>query len=152
MRFAGKVALVTGSSRGIGRAIALRLAQEGADVVVNYRQQTAAAVATAAAISDLGRQALVVQADIGDTPALRRMFGRIQETFGYLDIFVANAAATAFKPLMELREHHLEKTFAITLKSFVLAAQLAAELMVRAGRASASRAAIPAAINLNSVT
>lgn len=135
MRFAGKVALVTGSSRGIGRAIALRLAQEGADVVVNYRRQIAAAEATAAAITGLGRQALVVQADISQASAVRQMFARIHETFGYLDIFVANAAATAFKPLMELQEHHLEKTFAITLKAFVLAAQLAANLMHgRAGK------------------
>jgi enoyl-[acyl-carrier protein] reductase III len=129
MRFAGKVALITGSSRGIGRAIALRLAEEGADVVINYRRQTAAAEATAAAIANLGRRALVVQADIGDAAAVRQMFTRVQETFGCLDIFVANAAATAFKPLMEVQERHLEKTFAITLKSFVLAAQLAAALM-----------------------
>jgi enoyl-[acyl-carrier protein] reductase III len=129
MRFAGKIALVTGSSRGIGRAIALRLAHEGADVVVNYRRQTVAAEATAGAITELGRRALVVQADIGQAAAVRQMFARIRDTFGALDIFVANAAATAFKPLMKLHEHHLEKTFAITVKAFVLAAQLAAELM-----------------------
>jgi enoyl-[acyl-carrier protein] reductase III len=129
MRFAGKVALITGSSRGIGRAIALRLAQEGADVVVNYRRQTAAAAATAAAITALGRQSLVVQADIGEAQAVRQMFTCIRNTFGRLDIFVANAAATAFKPLLELQEYHLEKTFAITIKSFVVAAQMAAELM-----------------------
>jgi len=129
MRFAEKVALVTGSSRGIGRAIALRLAQEGADMVINYRRQTAAAQGTAAAISALGRRVLVVQADMGNAEAVRQMFSQIKETFGSIDIFVANAAATAFKPLLELQEHHLEKTFAITLKSFVLAVQLAAGLM-----------------------
>jgi enoyl-[acyl-carrier protein] reductase III len=135
MRFAGKVALITGSSRGIGRAIALRLAREGADVVVNYRRQTAAAEAAAAAITACGRRVLLVQADIGEAQAVHQMFARIRETFGHLDIFVANAAATAFKPLAELQEHHLEKTFAITIKSFVLAAQLAAELMRgRAGK------------------
>lgn len=129
MRFAGKIALITGSSRGIGRAIALRLAQEGADVVVNYRQQTTAAEETAAAITALGRQTLVVRADLGEASAVRQMFARVQETFGALDILVANAAATAFKPLLELQEHHLDKTWTITLKSFVLAAQLAAKLM-----------------------
>jgi enoyl-[acyl-carrier protein] reductase III len=129
MRFAGKVALITGSSRGIGRAIALRLATEGADVVVNYRRQTAAAVATAEAITALGRRALVVQADIGEAQAVQQLFSRVREAFGCLDIFVANAAATAFKPLMDLQAHHLEKTFAITMTSFVLAAQLAATLM-----------------------
>ena len=129
MRFAGKVALITGSSRGIGRAIAVRLAQEGADVVVNYRRQLAAAEATAKAITDCGRRVLVVQADMGEASAVRHMFARVGEVFGVLDIFVANAAATAFKPLLEQQEHHLEKTLAITVKSFVLAAQLAAELM-----------------------
>jgi enoyl-[acyl-carrier protein] reductase III len=135
MRFVGKIALVTGSSRGIGRAIALRLAHEGADVVVNYRRQTVAAAATAGAITGLGRRALVIQADIGEPAAVQQMFTRVRDTFGALDIFVANAAATAFKPLMKLHPHHFEKTFAITVKSFVLAAQLAAELMHgRAGK------------------
>jgi enoyl-[acyl-carrier protein] reductase III len=129
MRFVGKVALVTGSSRGIGRAIALRLAQEGADIVVNYRRQQAAAEATAQAIIDYGRRVLVIQADIGDAAAVRQLFAQVGEHFGALDIFVANAAATAFKPLLEQQEHHLEKTLAITVKSFVLATQLAAELM-----------------------
>jgi enoyl-[acyl-carrier protein] reductase III len=128
-RFAGKVALVTGSSRGIGRAIALRLAQEGADMVIHYRRQTPAAQETAAAVAALGRRTLVVQADLGEAVAVRRMFAQITETFGVLDIFVANAAATAFKPLLEVQEHHLDKTLSITLKAFVLAAQLAAPLM-----------------------
>jgi enoyl-[acyl-carrier protein] reductase III len=129
MRFAGKVALVTGSSRGIGRAIALRLARDGANIVINYRRQTTAAHETAAAIAALGRQTLVVQADIGEAEAVQHMFARVRDTFGGLDILVANAAATAFKPLLHMRPHHLEKTFAITLKSFVLAAQQAAVLM-----------------------
>jgi enoyl-[acyl-carrier protein] reductase III len=132
MRFADKVALVTGSSRGIGRAVALTLARDGADVVIHYRRQAAAAADTAAAITALGRQALVVPADLGDTQAVREMFRQVRDTFGRLDIFVANAAATAFKPLMELQERHLDKTLDITLKAFVLAAQLAADLM--AGR------------------
>ena len=129
MRFEGKIALVTGSSRGIGRAIALRLAAEGADIVVNYRRQTAAAAETAAAIEAYGRQTLVAQADVGDAEAVRHLFERVREIFGGLDIFVANAAATAFKPVLELQRHHLDKTFSITLTSFVLAVQLAADLM-----------------------
>ena len=129
MRFAGKVALVTGSSRGIGRAIALRLAREGAEVVVHYRRQTVAAQETAAAIAALGRRALVVQAELGEAPAVRRMFAQVHETFGVLDIFVANAAATAFKPLLEQQAHHIDKTFAITVDAFVLAVQEAAKLM-----------------------
>lgn len=129
MRFEGQVALVTGSSRGIGKSIALRLARDGADVVVHYRRQTAAAEATAAAIAGLGRRTLVIQADLGDEVAVRQMFDRVREVFGQLDMFVANAAATAFKPLLEMQKHHLDKTFQITLTSFVLAVQLAAGLM-----------------------
>src|SRR5438309_36366 len=129
MRFAGKVALVTGSSRGIGRAIALRLAREGADVVVHYRRQTVAAQETAAAIDALGRRALVVPAELAEAPAVRRMFAQVRETFGGLDIFVANAAATAFKPLLEQQAHNIDKTFAITVDAFVLAVQEAARLM-----------------------
>lgn len=129
MRFADKVALITGSSRGIGRAIALRLAREGADIVVNYRRQTEAAEATAADIRACGRQVCVVQADMGEADAVRQMFAHVRQTFGRLDLFVANAAATAFKPLTELQEHHVDKTFAITVKHFILAVQLAAELM-----------------------
>jgi enoyl-[acyl-carrier protein] reductase III len=131
MRFAGKVALVTGSSRGIGRAIALRLAGEGADVVVHYRRQTVAAQETAAAIAALGQRALVVQAELGEAPAVRRMFAQVHETFGVLDIFVANAAATAFKPLLEQQAHHLDRTFAITVDAFVVAVQEAVKLMHR---------------------
>lgn len=129
MQFAGKVALVTGSSRGIGRAIALRLARDGADVVINYRRQTAAAEEVAAAIAALGRRTLVIQADLGEAPAVAQMFVRVRETFGVLDILVANAAATAFKPLLGMQEHHLDKTFAITIKAFVAAVQQAATLM-----------------------
>lgn len=129
MRFADKVALVTGSSRGIGRAIALRLAQDGADVVVHYRRQAEAAKETAAAIVAGGRRSLVVQADLGESEMVQQMFAAVRDAFGGLDFFVANAASTAFKPLMEMRQHHFDKTFAITLTSFVEAAQCAVALM-----------------------
>ena len=129
MRFAGQTALVTGSSRGIGRAIALRLAEDGADLVVHYRRNSAAAEDTAAAVAALGRRVLVAPADLGEPEALRAMFDRVGETFNGLDILVANAAATAFKPLMETRQHHLEKTFAITVNALIAAVQQAVELM-----------------------
>ena len=129
MRFVGQTALVTGSSRGVGRAIALRLAEEGADVIVHYRRSTAAAEDTAAAVAALGRRVLVAQADLGESEAVRLLFDRVRETFGSLDILVANAAATAFKPLLETRQHHLEKTFAVTVNALVAMVQQAADLM-----------------------
>ena len=129
MRFAGRTALVTGSSRGIGRAIALRLAKEGADIVVHFRRKTEAAEATAEAVLELGRRVLLVQADLGEPQALDVMFDKVGESFGSLDILIANAASTAFRPLMETRPHHLDKTFAITVNALVHAVQRAADLM-----------------------
>ncbi|MBM3225126.1 MAG: glucose 1-dehydrogenase [Candidatus Tectomicrobia bacterium] len=129
MQCAGKIALVTGSSRGIGRAIALRLARDGADVVIHYRRQIVAAEETAAAVQALGRRVLVVQADLGAPMAVQHMLGQVRETFGRLDIFVANAAATAFKPLLEQQQHHLDKTFAITVDAFVTAVREVVPLM-----------------------
>jgi enoyl-[acyl-carrier protein] reductase III len=129
VQFEGKIALVTGSSRGIGRAIALRLARGGADVIIHYRRQTAAAEDTAAAVQALGRRTLVVQSDLGDSTAVRQLFAGVRETFGVLDILVANAAATAFKPLLETQPHHLDKTFAITVQNVLVAVQEAVPLM-----------------------
>ena len=90
MRLGGRVALVTGASRGIGRAVALELAREGADVAVNYRKQAAAADETAVAIRDLGRRAVVVQADISDVEACHRMAREAEAALGPLDVVVAN--------------------------------------------------------------
>lgn len=129
MRFIGQTALVTGSSRGIGRAIALRLAEEGADVVVHFRRNVDAAEDAAAAVMALGRRALTVQADLGEPEAADALFDEVRASFGNLDILVANAAATAFKPLIETRRHHLHKTFAITVNALVAMVQRAAELM-----------------------
>src|SRR4029450_12969014 len=100
-----------------------------ADVVVHYRRQTVAAQETAGAIAALGRRVLVVQAELGAAPAVRHMVTQVREPFGLLDIFVANAAATAFKPLLEQQAHHIDKTFAITVDAFVLAVQEAVKLM-----------------------
>lgn len=127
--FAGKVALITGGSRGIGRATAKLLAARGADVAFTYRRQEGAAAEVAEAIRRLGRRALPVPADLTEMEAVRRVFARVREAFGALDFFVANAAATAFKPLLAVKEHNVDKTFAITVKGFLVAAQEAVPLM-----------------------
>ena len=82
MRLAGRVALVTGASRGIGRAIAMELAREGADIAVNYRKQAAATEETAAEIRALGHRAVVVQADNSDAAACLRMAGAAEAALG----------------------------------------------------------------------
>ena len=91
--FAGKVALVTGSSRGIGRAIALRLAHDGADVVVNFRRREDEARATGAEIEQLGSRALLVQANMAEPADIERLFATVGDELGALDFLVCNAAA-----------------------------------------------------------
>jgi 3-oxoacyl-[acyl-carrier protein] reductase len=98
----GKVALVTGGSRGIGRAIALRLATQGADVAFSYRGNAAAAKATAAEIEALGPRALAVQADVSDADAADGLVKQVLEAFGRLDILVNNAGITRDDLIMRM--------------------------------------------------
>src|SRR2546421_7488585 len=91
MKLTGRTALVTGGSRGIGRAIALALAEEGADVAVNYVASEKAARDVADSIKTMGRRALIAQADVGDYPDTFRMAQEVLREFGHLDILVNNA-------------------------------------------------------------
>ncbi|WP_318505525.1 enoyl-[acyl-carrier-protein] reductase FabL [Bacillus sp. T3] len=128
-----KVALVTGSSRGIGKATALRLAKEGYDIVVNYARSKTAALEVAAEIEALGRKALVVRANVGDVDKIKAMFEHIDQEFGRLDVFVSNAASGVQRPLMELEESHWDWTLNINSKALLFCAQEAAKLMERNG-------------------
>ncbi|CAM3858421.1 enoyl-[acyl-carrier-protein] reductase FabL [Mesobacillus zeae] len=128
-----KVALVTGSSRGIGRRIALRLAKEGYDIVVNYARSKKGALETAGEIEKLGRKVLVVKANVGDVSKIKLMFEQIEEEFGRLDIFVNNAASGVLRPAMELEESHWDWTMNINSKALLFCAQEAAKLMENAG-------------------
>ena len=129
LRFAGRIALVTGASRGIGRATAERFAREGATVVVNYRRNAQAATETVDAITRGGGRAVDIAADLGDGEAIAAMFAEVRQRFGALDFLVANAAATAFRPLLDTKPHHLERTFAITVSGFLRCVQEAVPLM-----------------------
>ncbi|MDR7415975.1 MAG: SDR family oxidoreductase [Armatimonadota bacterium] len=129
MTLQGKVALITGASRGIGRATAMVLAERGADVVVHYRRREDRASEVVEAITALGRRAEAVQADLEQPEEVSALFRAVEEKFGYLDIFVANAAATAFRRIEALKPHHLARTYQLNVFSFVQAAQEAMRLM-----------------------
>ncbi len=100
--FAGKVALVTGGSRGIGRAITLRLAAGGADVVINYFRKRDTAEATAEEVRRTGVKAHVIRANVGDPEKIDSMSAEVERTFGRLDIFVNNAASGVARPALDL--------------------------------------------------
>jgi len=127
--FEGKVALVTGSSRGIGREIALRLAREGADIIVNYFRRREAAEETARDIEKLGVKAAVIRANVGEPERLGEMFDAISERFGRLDIFVSNAASGLPRSGFDLDEKVWGWTMDINARAFLLGAQRAAKLM-----------------------
>lgn len=131
---AGKVAIVTGASRGIGRAIALRLSQEGASVVVNYARGADQAKDVVSAIEAAGGKALAVQADVSKTAEIRDLFDRTQETYSQIDILVNNAGVILYKPVAEVTEAEFDNLFAINVKGTFFACQEAAKRMAEGGR------------------
>jgi NAD(P)-dependent dehydrogenase (short-subunit alcohol dehydrogenase family) len=132
--FEGRIALVTGASRGIGRALALSLAARGATPIINYRRNEAAARATVSEIERLGATTLAIRADLESLEQTEAMFDQVHERFGRLDFFVSNASASSFLPMMELKPHHLERTFNLNVRAFVIGTQRAARLMDAGGR------------------
>ncbi|MGE6258236.1 enoyl-[acyl-carrier-protein] reductase FabL [Heyndrickxia sporothermodurans] len=128
-----KVALVTGSSRGVGKATAIALAKEGYDIVINYARSKTAALETVKEIEDLGRKALLIKANVGDVSKIKKMFEEIDETFGRLDVFISNAASGVLRPAMELEESHWDWTMNINSKALLFCAQEAAKLMEKNG-------------------
>ncbi len=127
----GRVALVTGGSRGIGRAIALRLAEAGADVVVNYVTSASAAKEAAEAIQRLGRRAATVKADVAESDDIAAMMSFVKENFGRLDILVSNAAGGGFRPLMDTGPRHFEAAMNTNVRALLLLVQAAQPLLER---------------------
>jgi enoyl-[acyl-carrier protein] reductase III len=132
--YAGQVALITGASRGIGQALALNLARGGASIVINYKKNADLAEKTRAEVEQAGGHAVTVAADVEQPEEIDRLFDAAASAYGRLDFFVANAAASSFKPIMELKQHHLDRSYAMNVRAFVLGAQRAVPLMDRGGR------------------
>lgn len=132
--FAGRVALVTGASRGIGRVIALTLAALGADVAVAYRSQADLAREVATRARHAGRRALPVEVDLEDVASIDAMFDRVNHELGGTDILIANAAATVFRPTLEMKEYNIDRTLGLNLRGFAWCAKRAAEAMRARGR------------------
>ena len=127
------VALVSGSGRGIGQAIAIRLACGGADVVVNYLKNQAPAEETAAEICKAGRYAVVVQANVTKPEDLDRLFEVTANEFGGLDIFVSNAASGFNRPALQQKIMGWDWTMNVNARAFLFAAQRAVPLMEKRG-------------------
>jgi len=132
-RLEGRVALITGASRGIGHGIATCFAAEGADIALNYRSHTAEAEELAQAIEDLGRRALVLQADVSDRDAVAQMVQKTVTEWGHLDIAVANAALSIREPVVEAAWENIQRVIAVSQFGVFHTCQLAARQMLRQG-------------------
>jgi 3-oxoacyl-[acyl-carrier protein] reductase len=135
-KFDGKVAVVTGGSRGIGRAIALELGIQGAKVVVNYHASAAAAEEVAAAIRAAGSEALAVQADVSDPDQVNALFKAVADAFGRVDILVNNAGITRDNVIMMLKPDDFDAVIDTNLRSAWLCSKAASRSMMkqRSGR------------------
>jgi len=132
----GKVALVTGGSRGIGRACCIRLAEAGADVVVNYVTSRSAAEQTAERIAELGRRVAVVKADVSQPDDIESMVEFVGQTFGKLDVLVSNAATGGFRPLLATTPRHFEAAMNTNVRALIDLVKAALPLLEKAdGRA-----------------
>lgn len=128
-----KVVLVTGSGRGIGKEIALKFAQHGAKVIVNYFRNRAQAQKTLELIKEYGNTALIVKANIGKVSEIMSLFSEIKTEFGGLDILISNAASGYNRPIMEQKEKGWNWTMDINAKGFLFAVQQAVPLMEQRG-------------------
>lgn len=125
----GKVALVTGASRGLGRGIALVLAEQGAHLLINYHKRHQEADEVAGTIRTMGRRAVTVQADVGRADQVRYLFDRLRQEFGRLDILVNNAGLSQAQDIFQITEEDWDFLLQTNLKSCFLCAKAAMEIM-----------------------
>ena len=133
MRLRDKVAIVTGSSRSIGRAIALGYGREGAKVVVNYHSDAEAAHSAVAEIEQMGSEAIAVRADTSSSSDVAALIAAAVDNFGRIDILVNNAGILIRTPFLQIEESEWDRILAVNLKGFFLCSQAAAKQMVRQG-------------------
>lgn len=127
--FSGKVALVTGGTRGLGRAIAIRLARAGATLALNYRRDEASAQNALAEVRAASTRSILAKADMENDAEVRAMVAQVASGLGRLDFLIVNAAATAFRPLLEVKPHNLARTFNLSVGGFVAAVQAASPFL-----------------------
>jgi 3-oxoacyl-[acyl-carrier protein] reductase len=127
--FTGKVALVTGGARGIGRATAFALARAGADLIVNYVQNSAAATEVVETIKAMGRKAIAVRANVGDPSQVETLFSEADRAFEKLDILINNAAIGTLKPLEDVTQEFWDEVLRVDLTGPFLCTQAAAKRM-----------------------
>jgi enoyl-[acyl-carrier protein] reductase III len=131
LEFSGKLALITGGGRGIGRAIALELARRGADVLINYVRHPDAADSVVAEIQSSGRKAQTIRANVADEDNVNRMFAEIAERFGYLDFLINNSASGVNRASTEVAAKHWDWTLNVNARGAWLCARAALQLMQR---------------------
>jgi len=132
--FKGKTAIVTGSSRGIGRGIAERLARDGANVIINYLHNEQAAHDTVTAISSAGGNAVAIRADVAQPAEIARLFDETEEAFGPIDIVVANAGTAVIKAMGEFNEKDYDTVFDTNTKGVFFTMQQAVKRLRNNGR------------------
>jgi enoyl-[acyl-carrier protein] reductase III len=133
-KLSDKVVLITGASRGVGRETAILFGGQGARVVVNFKSNQDSAEEVAHQVREAGGQALTVRADVAEPEQVADMFAGIKEQWGGVDVLIANAAASAFKPLSEIKPHHIDRTLHITFHGFIYLVQHALTMMPPGGR------------------
>ena len=133
-RFDGKVALVTGSGRGMGRQNAIELASRGADLVINYSRASGPAEAVVAEIEKLGRKAIAIKADVSKPAETAAMFKQAIEHYGRLDIVVSNSGVESFGHISEITPEEFDRVFSVNTRGQLFVAQQAYEHLSIGGR------------------
>jgi tetrahydroxynaphthalene reductase len=133
-RLHGKVALITGSSRGMGRQNALELASRGADIVINYSTSPSAAEAVVNSIKAMGREAIAIQADISNPSSIQKLFSEAYDHFKHIDIVVSNSGVESFGHISEITPEEFDRVFAVNTRGQLLVAQQAYKYLTEGGR------------------